>query len=278
MRKITTRVVATTLATMLVAMPLTGCSGCSLGRGDADGDATDADTPAVADTYDGVRGLTGDTDSTAWTKLADAYAGTTFTSATVYDDAHYLVILENDGNVIRVVAKMTPEVMDALGNLDYSLSQRELDQHIMDLTSELEIERAEDLTPERLTDEQIDGLVGRLGSDLAADGFVFEAYASYGGEQTGVTLAKGSFSYLVMFDCQTGAEAPDDNGATILPATVTSATCIGMANSATDLDVVIGTASVTEAEIAPDGTVAEGTDGMTNGTVGGEVPADTQQA
>lgn len=231
MGKTTKRILATTLGLVLTTVPLVACAGQD-GTAGGTGDASATDY--------GPREITGSTDVKDWKTVADAYAGTSDTLATSYDDTYYIGVYEGDGKTARIVVKLTPEASEKLSQVDYSKSRRESDDQVLDAIGKLPLEAAEDLTKDKISDEDLRAMEGKTGKDLIDDGFVFEGYSVTGGKETGALLAKGSFNYLFMFDCETPAETPADDGETIMDAKVTSASHVGISGAATNPVEVLG--------------------------------------
>ena len=231
MRDTTKRIVTTTLGLTLATMSLVACTGQE--------EASDANATDNAIVSDEPRKITGSTDVKDWKTVADAYAGTEETLSTSYDDTYYIGVYEGDGKTARIVVKMTPEAFDKLSKVDYSKSRNESDKQVIDAIGKLPLEVAEDLTADELADDVLQGLHGKTGRELIDDGFVFEGYSMTGNDETGALLAKGSFSYLFMFDCATPAEMPADDGESIMAGHVTSATRVGISGAASDPTLIL---------------------------------------
>ena len=76
--------------------------------------------------------------------------------------------------------------------------------------------------------------MGKSGQDLVNDGFAFESYWMYGGDETGAVMAKGLLAYNVTFDVSIPDEKADDGGASIMGATIKDVVYAGASNEATD--------------------------------------------
>ena len=211
--------IAAMIAIALSAAPLAACGG------QTSQDATD-DTAGQTQAAS--------IDVSSWKTLGDAlaYDASTNSSAS-WDEEHYITMFTaTDGSVVRVVAKMDEDTYDEHAALD--MSDDDYQEKFLEVMGDLELESAEDLTGQRLTQDEMDAYVGKTGQDLVDDGFAFESYWMYGGDETGAVMAKGPLAYNVTFDVSIPDEKAEDGGASIMGATITDAVYAGASVDATD--------------------------------------------
>lgn len=225
MKNATKTITTLALALSLVFAPLAGCSDSS----DQGDDATTEPTEQTEQTT----GTAAPVDIENWKTLGDALASKTAEIGSSYDEEHYIAAFEAGDKVIRVVAKMDPETSEKLNALD--LLDDNYDKELNDLISSLELESAEDITDEALTQDELDALAGKTGQELVDDGFVFVSYAVYGAEDdSAATMDKGNFSYCVSFDSGVSEDQSEDEGAAIMDAKVTTVQRVSVSDSALD--------------------------------------------
>ena len=153
-------------------------------------------------------------------------------SSSVWDDNHYVEVFDGGEQTFRVVAKMDADTYKKTNELDASMEDYE--EQFAEAVAGLELESAEDLTGDKLSQEEIDALIGKTGQDLLDAGFTFESYYMYGGDETGVTMAKGYLAYNVTFDVNVPEDKTEDEGASIKDATITEIEFAGGSESAVD--------------------------------------------
>lgn len=223
MKKPSKTAVAAVLAITLSAVPLAACGGQASQGGAAGSDATE-------------QTQTADIDSSSWKTLGDALAyDTKEMSGSSWDEEHYITVFAaSDGSVFRVVAKMDADVYAKHEKLD--MSDDDYEEKFLQVMGGLELESVEDLTPEKLSQDQLDAYVGKTGKDLVDDGFTFEHYWMYGGEETGATMAKGNLAYSVTFDVTVPEDKADSDeaGDAIMDAAIVSMEFSGASNDAVD--------------------------------------------
>lgn len=215
-------VTATMLALALTALPLAGCGGQASQGGEAgSGDAGQAQAAM---------------DVSSWTTFGDAmaYCAEEGKSTASWDEKHYVTMFDtNDGGVVRVVAKMDPETYKAFAKLD--MLDEDYNEKFLEVMGGLELESAEDLTDDVMTQDELDAYKGKTGQDLIDDGFAFESYWMYGGDETGATMSQGYFAYDVTFDTSITDDQSEDEGAAIMGATITAIEYAGASNAAVEL-------------------------------------------
>ena len=206
---------AVVLATAL-AVPLASCTGQTSGAGD------DATAAASAD-------------SSGWETVGDALSQSDSKSAG-WGDEYYVAVVEVGDSVYRVVAQMDEDATQKVDAVDWS--RDDVSEQLDEAVSALSITKLEDLTADKLSADELEALVGKTGSELVDEGFVFQDYYMYGGEETGANFCKGYLAYMVTFDVMTSEDATEDGGASVMDGHVTSIECAGGSNSATDPSLV----------------------------------------
>ncbi|MDO4806062.1 MAG: hypothetical protein Q4A07_02315 [Coriobacteriales bacterium] len=214
------KAVAALLALALTAAPLSACGGQG-----ANGDDTE---PTTAEQTQAAS-----VDVSSWKTLGDALACDNGENNTAgWDENHYITVFNAGDTVVRVVAKMDADTYEAHGALD--MSKDDYNQKFLEVMGGLPLESAEDLGDQKLTQDEMDAFVGKTGQDLVDDGFVFESYWMYGGEETGVTFAKGYLAYNATFGVTISDDKTEDEGAAVMDKTIVSMEYAGASQEATD--------------------------------------------
>lgn len=217
-----TNAIAIMLALSLCIAPLTACGGQS--------QTTDAESATSEQASTGTTQLP---DLSSWKTLGDALAYDDGTNSSAsWDESHYLTMFDIGDSTVFVVAKMDAQTYDAYSQI--SAADENYEQETRDCLGGLELVSAEDVTSLRLDRGTLDTYVGKTGQDLFDDGFDFEDYWGYGGDETGVTMAKGLFAYNVTFDAHVDEEQVSDEGEGIKNATIQTIEYVGASNSALD--------------------------------------------
>lgn len=224
--KNTTRTLTTmALALSLAVVPLAGCSGSSDQGGDATTEPTEQTEPAAEPAAP--------VDVDSWKTLGDALASKTADMGSSHDDNHYIAVFEAGDKVIRVVATLDSETARKIDDLDPLAANYEKD--LNELIAGLELESAQDITDDELSQAELSALVGKTGQELVDDGFVFVDYAMYGAEdESAANMDKGFFSYCITFDAGVVEDQSEDEGAAIMSAKVTAAERVSVSDSALD--------------------------------------------
>ena len=210
------------LCLALAAAPLAACSGQQAKN-------SGEDVPAVAAT-------TGSVDPSSWKTLGDALATQTDAMAASWSDKYYVTLFKVNDQVFRVVAELDPETSAKVEAVDWS--KDDVSKQIEQAASAAPIKSVEDLTPEILTPEQLADLKGKTGRELVDEGWVFESYFMYGGEQTGATFSKGYLAYGITFDVTTPEDKSEDGGASVMDGKVVEAAFQGASNAGIDTSAV----------------------------------------
>lgn len=215
--------VAAALALTLVAMPLAACDGQASQGGEGEPTGTEQTQAS-------------NMDISSWKTLGDALAfDTEDRSAASWDEEHYVTVFDTaDGSVVRVVAKMNTDTYNKHAELD--TTDDDYDEQFLKVMGGLELESAEDITDQKISQTELDAYVGKTGQDLANDGFKFQNYWMYGGDETGASMAKGFFDYNVTFDVTVTEDESesDETGAAVMGATIVSMEYSGASNAAVD--------------------------------------------
>lgn len=197
---------ATALALCLGVLPLAACGSKPADDANPSGigqsDGTDAAPVDIA----------------SWKTLGDALATRTGSVSYGFDDHYFVAVFDAGEQTIRTISKSDPGMNEKLYALDYGDS--DYDKKLNEALADLELLSAEDITPELISQEELDSYVGKTGQDMFDAGYVFNTYYFYGGEQTGASLDHGSFSYEVTFDKSITEEQTDDEGESLKDATI----------------------------------------------------------
>ena len=172
-------------------------------------------------------------DVSGWKTLGDALSAATEKLGSGCDDKTFVGVYKVGDSFVRVVAKMEPGMLDKINALNYE--DNDYDEKFAKLAGGLAIESAEDITPGKLSQAELDAYVGKTGQDLMDDGFTFSSYYMFAGDETGATMDKGYFGYGVTFDAKVPENAAEDGGASIKDATVKSIQFTSVADSAFDM-------------------------------------------
>ena len=107
----------------------------------------------------------------------------------------YVYAFSLNGVLYRVTAELPEEVSKKLFELEYD---DDYEKNEMALVSELPITKAENLDEQKLTQEELDALVGKTGQELFESGWRSGMF--YNTETMEVWLEYGPFSYVMHFD------------------------------------------------------------------------------
>lgn len=119
-------------------------------------------------------------------------------------DDELVVIAEKDGRYYQFSSIVSNEVLEAYNSLDFF--DENYDQNILDLLADIEIEDCIDFTDELLSQEQLNGYVGKTIGNLVADGFEINGYSL--GDEDGVIFAyKDSMDYSISVIVPEGFDA-----------------------------------------------------------------------
>lgn len=221
MKKTTKTIIATMALALSLVMPLAACGGQASQGGSGD---TDEQTSVQA----------GIIDVTTWKTLGDALAvkDADGFSSSAWDENHFVEVFEGGEQTFRVIAKMDADAYKKANELDASMEDYE--EKFTEAVSGLELESAEDLTGDKLSQEDMDAYVGKTGQDLLDAGFTFESYYMYGGDETGATMSSGYLAYDVTFDVSIDDDQSEDEGESIKAAKITAVEYFGGSDSAVD--------------------------------------------
>jgi len=211
--------VAAALALTLLAVPLTACGGQAAQSGAASSAAGQSQTASI--------------DVSSWKTLGDALAYDNGESNTAgWNEERYITVFNTTGPVVRVVAKMDSGTYEKLSALD--ASKEDFNEKFLEAVGGLPLESAEDLTDQKVTQDELNAYVGKTGRDLVDGGFTFESYWMYGGDETGAVMAKGPLAYNVTFDVSVPEDKTQDGGASMMGAAITEIVYAGAARDATN--------------------------------------------
>ena len=173
-------------------------------------------------------------DTSSWKTLGDALAAQTESVATGYDENYFISVFKAGDSLVRVVAKSDEATAEKAGGLDFLAE--DYDKQLAEVVGGLELVSAEDLTPGIPAQEELEGFVGKKGSDLEAAGYEFESYFMTGGDQTGAYYEKGYYALNVTFDVKVAEDAgqKDEDGKDLKDAVISEVTFAGPSEAATD--------------------------------------------
>ena len=215
---------------LIAAMALAAALACSMLAGCGSQDKGETNTSNTGNTSNAVENQASETeeaiDVSSMTTFKDIYAVADDMVASMNDDKHFTAMFKTgDDKYIFAIAELDKDTKAKLDALDISASDYE--KKAKEARSELKIETVEDVTGDRLDDEELAGYVGKTGKDLIDDGFTFSSYDMYGGEQTGGNFEKGYFAYEFVFDVSTPESSIEDEGKSVMDAKIVEATCVG---------------------------------------------------
>lgn len=205
MRSITRSTVAAGLALALATVPLTGCLG---GK-----DKADDRQQETKEAVDGAVQEDEEVDIASWKTLADAFAASAGDPSYGYDENHYVAVLTVGERSVHVVATMTPEVFEAVSDID--ITQDGYQDKMSEALSPLVVESATDITDEAIPQEELDALIGKTGQEIMDAGFSFSSYMAYGGDETTAIFDKGYYAYEFTFPVRVAEDATEDGGAAL---------------------------------------------------------------
>ena len=208
--------VSAALVLALAATPLFACG--SKPATDDGGSATTASQTASVD-------------PSTWETLGDALANQTESMASGWNGDYLVSVFKAGDSYVRVVAKLDADTYAKVDAVDWTAS--DVADQLSKAAGSAKLVSADDITNEVISQEDLDKFAGKTGKDLIADGWTFENYYMYGGDQTGALMAKDHFAYNVTFDVSTPDSAIEDNGASIMDATISEMSLSGAAESAT---------------------------------------------
>ena len=208
-------IAALTLA--LAAVPLAACGGQN--ATDDSGSAAPASQTATVD-------------PSTWETYADALATQTESMASGWNDKNLVSVFKAGDSYVRIVVQLDADSYAKVQDVDWGAA--DVADQLTKAAGNAKLVSVEDITNEVVSQDELDKYVGKTGKDLIADGWTFESYFMYGGDQTGATFAKDHFAYNVTFDVTTPESATEDNGASVIDATIAEMSLAGAADTATN--------------------------------------------
>ena len=180
---------------MLVAGLLVGC-----GNAASQSSTDTTEETSASNTQEAGEGLDADSIKT----MGDVYALTkdeyTEQKATYADK--FIYAFSVDGVLYRATADLPADVSEALFALEFD---EDYEQNEMDLVKDLEVTSFENLEDQKLSQEELDALVGKTGQELFDEGWRSGSF--YNTDTLEVWLEYGPFAYAMHFD---GEIAPED--------------------------------------------------------------------
>ena len=185
-------------AIMAIALCACGQQGGSSASASADGSASAASAASAAAAVD-MEALPADTYKT----LADAFAVSSSNNMSMYNQEYFAYAFKDNGRWVRVVADMPEDMYKQLSGMSAPSFPK-----IQELVGPLAVKQADAFVDSEPVQADLDKLVGKKGSDLAAEGFTFDK-ASVEDGKTEVSATKLPYTYSVTFN---GAiDNPDTN-------------------------------------------------------------------
>ena len=200
---------------LALAAPLAACGGKQAA---SDNGSTPAATQTAA------------ADPSSWKTLGEALATQTESMAASWNDTSYVTVFKSGDHIYRVVAQLDADTNKKIEAVDWS--KDDVSKQIEQAAGGAAITTAQDITEEKLSDADLANLNGKTGKQLVDEGWVFESYFMYGGEQTGATYGKGNLSYAITFDVTVPESSTEDGGASLTDAQVASAEFSGASQAA----------------------------------------------
>lgn len=145
----------------------------------------------------------------------------------------YVMAFELNGDYWRVAAELNDEQAAALDALD--MLDDDYDAKLKELLSPIAVTKCEKLNDLKLTEDEMNALVGKTGEDLLKDGWT-SGYG-YNLEDKEFYLEKSPFTYFVTFSFEEKLEDSDDFDVeeAIRPMTVKSVAFEGLGDGATEM-------------------------------------------
>ncbi|MBP3815693.1 MAG: hypothetical protein J6H21_02360 [Firmicutes bacterium] len=147
-------------------------------------------------------GLAGCSSSKSTDKLetiADAMALEVDNRMSSYDENHFVLVYTKDGNPTRVIADMTPEKYEALGDINFFDETGDISKELNEFMAGLRITKVEDLSQQILPQEELDKLIGLTGEEVLAQDYEIYGH-EFTMESTKFSLTKDMFVYAGTFD------------------------------------------------------------------------------
>ena len=147
--------------------------------------------------------------------------------SSAYNEEQYVCVFEKDGEIMRAVARQTPEAYQALRSGD----------DVGEALAAMEMEKVEDLTAGMPKQPELDRLVGKTGGELLDDGWEIVGHSSYNDFESATVfyLVNGLYSYTVSFEEAISADGDFIEAEAMRPLTVASVTCDGVSEHCIDL-------------------------------------------
>ena len=127
--------------------------------------------------------------------MGEVYAAYPMANSAFMNGSLVMVIADSD-HAYRVSSPLSEDKYDeiiAVSPLDPDANER-----VIAILGDVAIESIEDITSQKLTDEELAALVGKTGQQLYDMGFVYNGYG-FGGDTLDVSFVKGCFEYTVLF-------------------------------------------------------------------------------
>ena len=225
MKQTAKKAAALAFAMMLACMLLTAC-----GQQESSNPSSSSSSSSSSSATEQTETPAASLDVSGLKTLGDVLAVSSYCQGMAYGEQSFGGVYQIDDSYVRVTAKMTPELYEQTNALDYN--DKDYDKKFSELMSGLELEIVEDITADKIPQETLDTYVGKTGKDMVNDGFAFATYFMYGEDETGVAMTNGYYSYDVIFDAKVTEDDANDEGASIMDATIKSVEQTGFSAAA----------------------------------------------
>ncbi len=138
--------------------------------------------------------------------VGDAMAFSSEESQRAFYDDVLVYVFKVDDTYYRVIADLPEETSKALWDLDFM--DEDYETKYNDLVYPLEIRELEDLSEQKLSQEEMDAFVGKTGKELVEAGW--RTGMGYNLNDMEFWLDYGPFEYAVVFDGETDSTNFDD--------------------------------------------------------------------
>lgn len=150
-----------------------------------------------------------------------------------YDEKRIIIGFDYEGKPLRVIADMTKDVYDKMEAVDLS-NPDNMDKRD-ELAFGLKVSKAEDLSDQIPSQEELDQMIGKKGQDLLDEGFV-SSQSDLGSDNPVYVLAQGPFSYEFTFNEKVEYDDNTDADEVLKGLTVKSVKYYGIGDGITDIE------------------------------------------
>ena len=145
-----------------------------------------------------------------------------------FDEAQFVYVFEKDGTAYRVYADQTKNVQKALDKLD--AANEDFNDKVKKTVAPLKISKRENLSDNRMSDEEMDKLIGKTGKELLDDGWTI---SSWNLDEMEFTMCYDGLNYDIVFDGKIKNTEDTDGEKEVKPLKVKSVKYSGVGDAAT---------------------------------------------